>query len=183
MIYIGEMGTLAVCLVFYLSKHFEQRMPKQQRQVMYVGPYLDDYVVVVNDSVPFYILCSLLTLVQLGSQPSNKISRGRFQVEGAHQILCLPTTTTDTFDTLPTNTMPKIVSSSIVSSSDHLVQQEDQRSALHVYYCLCSEFILVIDADLRILPRRRTDNAIIVSNTKRTYKLTAEPGQTVVVQR
>ncbi|KAI7881965.1 hypothetical protein K492DRAFT_236303 [Lichtheimia hyalospora FSU 10163] len=79
--------------------------------------------------------------------------------------------------------MPKIVSSSIVSSSDHLVQQDDQRSALHVYYCLCSEFILVIDADLRILPRRRTDNAIIVSNTKRTYKLTAEPGQTVVVQR
>lgn len=77
-------------LVFYLSKHFEQRMPKQQRQVMYVGPYLDDYVVVVNDSVPFYILCSLLTLVQLGSQPSNKISRGRFQVEGA-QLDPLPT--------------------------------------------------------------------------------------------
>ncbi|KAI9322604.1 hypothetical protein BX666DRAFT_1896751 [Dichotomocladium elegans] len=79
--------------------------------------------------------------------------------------------------------MPKIVSSSIVSSSDHTVQPEDQRRALHVYYCLCSEFLLVIDADLRVLPRRRTDNAIIVSNTKRTYKLTAEFNNAVVLQR
>lgn len=79
--------------------------------------------------------------------------------------------------------MPKIVSSSIVSSSDHTTQSEDQRHELHVYYCLCSEFLLVIDADLRRLPRRRTDNAIIVSNTQRTYKLAAEGGEKVILQR
>ncbi|KAI9016482.1 hypothetical protein CLU79DRAFT_762765 [Phycomyces nitens] len=79
--------------------------------------------------------------------------------------------------------MPKIVTSSIVSSSDHSAQAEDQRHTLHVYYCLCSEFLLVIDVDLRQLPRRRTDNAIIVSNTRRTYKLTAEADDCVILKR
>ncbi|KAG2225270.1 hypothetical protein INT45_001494 [Circinella minor] len=79
--------------------------------------------------------------------------------------------------------MPKIVSSSIVSSSDHTAQGEDQRHSLHTYYCLCSEFLLVIDADLRQLPRRRTDNAIIVSNTQRTYKFTAQQEGSVIIKR
>ncbi|KAL9539555.1 hypothetical protein MBANPS3_010192 [Mucor bainieri] len=79
--------------------------------------------------------------------------------------------------------MPKIVSSSVVSSSDHATKPEDQPKSLHVYYCLCSEFALVIDADLRQLPRRRTDNAIIVSNVRRTYKLTAEAGECVLLKR
>ncbi|KAF7729409.1 hypothetical protein EC973_004388 [Apophysomyces ossiformis] len=79
--------------------------------------------------------------------------------------------------------MPKIVRSSVVSSSDQSAQPEEQRHALHVYYCLCSEFLLVIDADIRLLPRRRTDNAIVVSNSRRTYKLTAEPSECVIVKR
>lgn len=78
--------------------------------------------------------------------------------------------------------MPKIVSSSVVSSSDH-ANQNDQAKSLHVYYCLCSEFLLVIDADLRQLPRRRTDNSVIVSNTRRTYKLTAEADDCVLLKR
>lgn len=79
--------------------------------------------------------------------------------------------------------MPKIVSSSVVSSSDHALKNEDQSKSLHVYYCLCSEFLLVIDADLRQLPRRRTDNSVIVSNTRRTYKLTAEADDCVLLKR
>ncbi|KAI9486393.1 MAG: hypothetical protein EXX96DRAFT_548889 [Benjaminiella poitrasii] len=79
--------------------------------------------------------------------------------------------------------MPKIVSSSVVSSSDHALSNDDSAKKLYVYYCLCSEFLLVIDADLRQLPRRRTDNAIIVSNTRRTYKLTAEAGECVLLKR
>ncbi|GAA5802987.1 hypothetical protein HPULCUR_008462 [Helicostylum pulchrum] len=78
--------------------------------------------------------------------------------------------------------MPKIVSSSVVSSSDHAAQN-DQAKSLHVYYCLCSEFLLVIDADLRQLPRRRTDNSVIVSNIRRTYKLTAEADDCVLLKR
>ena len=38
--------------------------------------------------------------------------------------------------------MPKIVSSSTVSSSEQINVRPEQH--LHVYYCLCSEFILVI---------------------------------------
>jgi hypothetical protein len=79
--------------------------------------------------------------------------------------------------------MPKIVSSSVVSSSDHALNNEDPSKSLHVYYCLCSEFLLVIDADLRQLPRRRTDNAVIVSNIRRTYKLTAEADDCVLLKR
>ncbi|KAI8973536.1 hypothetical protein BDF20DRAFT_882909 [Mycotypha africana] len=78
--------------------------------------------------------------------------------------------------------MPKIVSSSVVSSSDHALLN-DQSTSLHVYYCLCSEFLLAIDADLRKLPKRKTDNAVIVSNTRRTYKLTAQAGECVLLQR
>lgn len=79
--------------------------------------------------------------------------------------------------------MPKIVSSSVVSSSDHALPNQEASNSLHVYYCLCSEFLLVIDADLRQLPRRRTDNSIIVSNTRRTYKMTAEADDCVLLKR
>lgn len=82
--------------------------------------------------------------------------------------------------------MPKIVSSSIVSSSDHSKNNttaEDTRDKLHVYYCLCSEFLLVVDANLEDMPRRRTDNAIIVSNARRTYKLSADGPEIVILSR
>ncbi|KAG1451679.1 hypothetical protein G6F56_008020 [Rhizopus delemar] len=79
--------------------------------------------------------------------------------------------------------MPKIISSSVVSSSDQTTQNEQHSKALYVYYCLCSEFLLVIDTDLRQLPKRRTDNSFIVSNTQRTYKLSAEAGDCVLLKR
>ncbi|KAF9191577.1 hypothetical protein BGZ51_007140 [Haplosporangium sp. Z 767] len=59
--------------------------------------------------------------------------------------------------------MPKIISNSIISSSDN----RDDPQGLHSYYCLCSEFILVIDMELGQLPRRETDNAIILANATR----------------
>ncbi|CAO3595796.1 unnamed protein product [Absidia cylindrospora] len=59
--------------------------------------------------------------------------------------------------------MPKIVSSSTVSSSNFDDNQNDQRQKLQIYYCLCSEFLMVIDAELQLLPRRKSDNAIIVT--------------------
>jgi hypothetical protein len=36
--------------------------------------------------------------------------------------------------------MPRIISNSIISSSDN----REEAQGLHSYYCLCSEFILVI---------------------------------------
>ncbi|RHZ82856.1 hypothetical protein Glove_103g9 [Diversispora epigaea] len=75
--------------------------------------------------------------------------------------------------------MPKIVSSSTVSSSEQIVSPPEQH--LHVYYCLCSEFILVIDARLDKLPRRKTDRAYIISNKKRVYKLNATEAEEPVI--
>src|SRR4051812_33194588 len=76
--------------------------------------------------------------------------------------------------------MPKIVSQSTVSSSD---QQDHHQNPLHVYYCLCSEFILVIDAELQKLPRRKTDGAYILANARRIYKLTAVDGESIIIKR
>ncbi|KAG8694072.1 hypothetical protein FRC08_008726 [Ceratobasidium sp. 394] len=58
--------------------------------------------------------------------------------------------------------MPKIVSRSAISSSIDAPPTSSASAALRVYYCLCGEFILVIDKSLASLPRRKTDGAIIV---------------------
>ncbi|KAG9062520.1 hypothetical protein KI688_005435 [Linnemannia hyalina] len=75
--------------------------------------------------------------------------------------------------------MPKIISNSIISSSDH----RDEQQGLHSYYCLCSEFILVIDMELGQLPRRETDNSIILTNATRMYKLHAIQTEAKIVKR
>ncbi|KAG8766525.1 hypothetical protein FRC12_006812 [Ceratobasidium sp. 428] len=58
--------------------------------------------------------------------------------------------------------MPKIVSRSAISSSIDAPPTSSASAALRVYYCLCGEFICVIDKSLSLLPRRKTDGAIIV---------------------
>jgi len=58
--------------------------------------------------------------------------------------------------------MPKVISRSAISSSTDAQPTVSSAAALKVYYCICGEFILVIDKNLAVLPRRKTDNAIIV---------------------
>ncbi|KAF8341365.1 uncharacterized protein EI90DRAFT_1727103 [Cantharellus anzutake] len=58
--------------------------------------------------------------------------------------------------------MPKIVSRSAVSTSTDAVPTESASASLKVYYCLCGEFALVIDKDITLLPRRKTDGALIL---------------------
>lgn len=75
--------------------------------------------------------------------------------------------------------MPKVVSRSAVSSSTDAQPTASSTAALRVYYCLCGEFILVIDKGLASLPRRQTDNAIIIraqdneTGKARIFKLNA----------
>ncbi|KAG0225622.1 hypothetical protein BGX31_007587 [Mortierella sp. GBA43] len=59
--------------------------------------------------------------------------------------------------------MPRIISNSIISSSDN----REEAQGLHSYYCLCSEFILVIDMEIGQLARRATDNAAVIENATR----------------
>ncbi len=51
--------------------------------------------------------------------------------------------------------MPKVVSRAAVSSSDTAGETLSSQAILRSHYCLCGEFILVIDRSLDKLPRRR----------------------------
>ncbi|TPX61024.1 hypothetical protein PhCBS80983_g01361 [Powellomyces hirtus] len=77
--------------------------------------------------------------------------------------------------------MPKIVSSSTVSASSDLATAAEKN--LHVYYCqLCGEYVLIIDKRLHKIPRRKTDNAYIITD-QRTYKLNMKRGSPTIVKR
>ncbi|KAF9076762.1 hypothetical protein BDP27DRAFT_1442147 [Rhodocollybia butyracea] len=85
--------------------------------------------------------------------------------------------------------MPKVVSRSAVSSSTNAQLTASSAAALCVYYCICGEFILVIDKNLNALPRRHSDKATIVrcqdseSAAARVFKLNAAEGESVLIER
>ncbi|KIM90923.1 hypothetical protein PILCRDRAFT_811418 [Piloderma croceum F 1598] len=85
--------------------------------------------------------------------------------------------------------MPKVVSRSAVSSSTDAQPTASSAAALKVYYCICGEFILVIDKSLATLPRRKTDGAIIIRSQDsddgkaRVFKLNANAGEPVLLER
>ncbi|KAJ7179006.1 hypothetical protein C8R46DRAFT_1072150 [Mycena filopes] len=85
--------------------------------------------------------------------------------------------------------MPKIVSRSAVSSSTEARPTFSAAAALHVYYCICGEFILVIDKTIGSLPRRRTDESIIVraqdsdAGKARVFKLNAVMSEPILLER
>ncbi|KII95053.1 hypothetical protein PLICRDRAFT_33880 [Plicaturopsis crispa FD-325 SS-3] len=85
--------------------------------------------------------------------------------------------------------MPKVVSRSAVSSSTDAQPTASSAAALRVYYCICGEFILVIDKSLATLPKRKTDGAIIVraqdsdAGKARVFKLNATNGDPILLER
>ncbi|EIW82087.1 hypothetical protein CONPUDRAFT_122613 [Coniophora puteana RWD-64-598 SS2] len=85
--------------------------------------------------------------------------------------------------------MPKVVSRSAVSSSADAQPTASATAALKVYYCICGEFILVIDKALSTLPRRQTDNAHIVQcqdnefGKAKVFKLNAQNAVPELIER
>ncbi|GJE84096.1 hypothetical protein PsYK624_001710 [Phanerochaete sordida] len=85
--------------------------------------------------------------------------------------------------------MPKVVSRSAVSSSTDAQPTASSSAALRVYYCLCGEFILVVDKSLASLPKRQTDGATVLrchdsdAGKARVFKLNATPKDAVLVER
>ncbi|KAK0453446.1 hypothetical protein EV421DRAFT_1764183 [Armillaria borealis] len=85
--------------------------------------------------------------------------------------------------------MPKVVSRSAVSSSTDAQPTASSAASLRVYYCICGEFILVIDKSLTALPKRNTDGAIVVRSQDsddakaRVFKLNANLGDPVLIER
>ncbi|CAH7686864.1 hypothetical protein BY996DRAFT_4578650 [Phakopsora pachyrhizi] len=78
--------------------------------------------------------------------------------------------------------MPKIISRAAISTSEDK-QALHSTSRLVVNYCLCGEFILVIDKPLSLLPRRSIDGSYVIRNIqpKRSYKLNTSLSKKPVV--
>ncbi|KAI0952149.1 hypothetical protein AcV7_008044 [Taiwanofungus camphoratus] len=85
--------------------------------------------------------------------------------------------------------MPKVVSRSAVSSSTDAQPTASSTASLRVYYCMCGEFILVIDKSLASLPRRETDGAVVIRSQDselgkaRIFKLNATAKEPILVER
>ncbi|KZT12535.1 uncharacterized protein LAESUDRAFT_718803 [Laetiporus sulphureus 93-53] len=85
--------------------------------------------------------------------------------------------------------MPKVVSRSAVSSSTDAQPTASSVAALRVYYCICGEFILVMDKSLASLPRRKTDGAVMIRcqdselGKARVFKLNATAKDPVLLER
>ncbi|KAH9951663.1 hypothetical protein B0H21DRAFT_684646 [Amylocystis lapponica] len=85
--------------------------------------------------------------------------------------------------------MPKVVSRSAVSSSADAQPTASSTAALRVYYCICGEFVLVIDKSLASLPRRTTDGAVVIRSQDseqgkaKVFKLNATAKDPVLVER
>ncbi|CAL1700870.1 unnamed protein product [Somion occarium] len=85
--------------------------------------------------------------------------------------------------------MPKVVSRSAVSSSTDAQPTASSTAALRVYYCICGEFILVIDKSLASLPKRTTDSAIVIrsqdseAGKARVFKLNVVMKDPILIER
>ncbi|KAI0347158.1 hypothetical protein BDW22DRAFT_500928 [Trametopsis cervina] len=85
--------------------------------------------------------------------------------------------------------MPKVVSRSAVSSSTDAQPTASSTAALRVYYCICGEFILVIDKTLASLPKRPVDGSTVIrsqdseAGKARIFKLNATVKEPVLVER
>lgn len=58
--------------------------------------------------------------------------------------------------------MPKIVSRAVVSSSEQAALTQSARAVLRSYYCLCGDFVLVLQGKLDRLPRRRYAFSLLI---------------------
>lgn len=94
--------------------------------------------------------------------------------------------------------MPKIVSRSVISSSDGPSSTTGAGNAaaggstqpLRIFYCLCGDFALVCDQSLDELPKRPLDGARVMrcldspkGAKKTTFKLSARQGKQVMLRR
>ncbi|KXS13570.1 hypothetical protein M427DRAFT_58395 [Gonapodya prolifera JEL478] len=78
--------------------------------------------------------------------------------------------------------MPKIVSNSVIVQSAPDAARRGRR--LTTYYCVCGEYVLILDTRLSNVPTRRTDGARVLVNAKRKYKLNVqEAGRPVYLKR
>ncbi|KAI9004697.1 hypothetical protein BC832DRAFT_57960 [Gaertneriomyces semiglobifer] len=89
--------------------------------------------------------------------------------------------------------MPKIISHSTISTSERSdytstntrknSNPDQVEETFHVYYCSgCGEYVLITDKKIKVLPKRRTDGAAILS-ADRTYKTNLKDGPNIIIKR
>ncbi|KAI8054222.1 hypothetical protein BDF22DRAFT_618807 [Syncephalis plumigaleata] len=77
--------------------------------------------------------------------------------------------------------MPKIVSRTVISTSDEV--PETERPPLYTYYCICGEFALISGKLVELLPKRQSDLAAILSCERRVFRLHAKDGSPILLKR
>lgn len=71
-----------------------------------------------------------------------------------------------------------------VTTSNYVISKDTpDKSNFRVYYCYCGEYIIIIDKDIRKLPQRKTDKALVIINNKRSFKLNVADGSWVILKR
>ncbi|KAJ1651533.1 STING ER exit protein [Dispira simplex] len=58
-----------------------------------------------------------------------------------------------------------------------------QRKDFHVYYCLCGEYSLILEKPLDSFPKRNTDQAYTLDNTKTVFKWNVKQDEPIIIQR
>ncbi|KAI9633085.1 uncharacterized protein MKK02DRAFT_19718 [Dioszegia hungarica] len=87
--------------------------------------------------------------------------------------------------------MPKVISRGTVASDEQARLTASAKAILRSYYCLCGDFVLVMQGKLDRLPQRKSDNAYIIRSqpssdgkvAARKFKLNALPGQRIIMKR
>lgn len=80
---------------------------------------------------------------------------------------CIACNCVDTLDRSKNSHFRRFLSKLLISA----IQATSTQPMPTCYECVCGEFVLGLDINLPLLPRRKTDSAYIISKKERTYIL------------
>lgn len=161
---------------------------------MYPFPILTTHLIRIYNLVSYFLPFSyklqfiLHLQIRFGSSQPCELTKSRGNSK-SKQATKSPSSCR--FSYLSRRTMPKVISRAAVSTSDSAPATASSKAILRTYYCLCGEFLLVIDKSLDKLPRRPSDGAIVVrcrddterGKIGRKFKLNAVEGKRHLVKR
>lgn len=66
----------------------------------------------------------------------------------------------------------------------HYASEETTEDLLKTHYCrCCGQFSLILDTTVEQLPQRQSDNARVIDQSKRTFKVLMAEGETKFIRR
>jgi hypothetical protein len=87
--------------------------------------------------------------------------------------------------------MPSHYIRQVISTDEQARPTASSRAVLRSYYCICGEFVLVMQGKMGRLPRRRADGAHIIRAQasadgrvpRRHFKMSVQGGERVLIRR